>query len=339
MDVDGTSSGGPVAGQGQPTGEQGVPWRLLGGITLAVLGHGLAMFGFRTGVDAIQHFHDHPPPARDVGDFVAIFLLCAFAAAQFGAGAGLIMGGVRTAREAWRRRRHPSEPWLWRRDWAAGVIKYSRGRTVPVWWGAAAVWNAVLWLSLMPQVPVQEWIEREATGGLACVALFAIFGVVLVLGAALATVRWWRFRESVFEMVAVPGRIGGQLDGTVRARVTLAADQTFHVRLACEQSPGLGGTRDLLWQPEYTVAGDGVAISALYSAIPVRFEIPASCRPSTSTLRNPFVWRLLVAAGGGSAYRAEFEVPVFSTIGGNASAVAAEDDIAVPDESTERDAD
>lgn len=312
--------------------------RLAGGIALILVGLALTLFGAWTGHTTIRQFQLRPPPARDVAHYTGVFLLFFFAAAQVGAGLGLFGAGAALSREGARRAMYPDQPWMWRADWAAGQITYSLGRTVLIAWVAALMWNTVLWLALRPHVPLETWIENRVYVGLATVALAATLGVGLIAWAALDTWRWWRSRVSVFEMTSVPGRIGGHLDGAVRAQVALGERQAFRVRLVCEQSPGLGGTRQALWQPEYVVEGDTVAISSQYSAIPVRFEIPESCRPSTATLRNPIVWRVEVATTGpGPRYQADFRVPVFrADEGGDSGRMvqdAAADEVKVPENS------
>ncbi len=310
---------------------RGTRYRLGGGTCLALLGLALLALGCWIGWSAVAQYWSRPPPARDVAVYIGVFVLVFFAAAQVGAGLGVIAGGVNLAREGARRASYPDQPWMWRADWAAGLIKHSLGRAAVLAWLAVVGWHAVLWGALLPLVPLGTWLETGAYWGLACVALSSLLGVGLLAWATLATWRWWRSRESVFEMASVPGRIGGELDGAVRAQVAAKGERVFRVRLVCEQSPGLGGTRQALWQPEYTVGGDEVAISAQYSAIPVRFEIPASCRPSSLAVRNPIVWRVEVATtGAGAGYRAEFLVPVFRANGAEQPGAGAEADTAAP---------
>lgn len=287
--------------------------RLAGGAALLLTGFGLLLFGGWTAQQAIMGYRARPPAVHDVPNHVTVFLLFFFGAVQVGAGLGVAIAGARLVQEARRRAAHAAEPWLWRADWAAGRITHSLGPAAIAAWAAAVGWNAALWGAMMPVVPVRAWIEQDVYGGLACVGAAILLGVGILGWAVRDIYRWWRSRQSVFEMTSVPGSIGGELTGSVRARVTPSSEEAFRVRLVCEQNPGLGGTRDALWQPEYMVGGQEVALSALYAAVPVRFEIPQACRPSSFRLRNAIEWRLeVVSTSGGGHYRASFRVPVFA---------------------------
>lgn len=201
-------------------------------------------------------------------------------------------------------------PWQARPDWAAGRIVSNPKGAMIIAWVIAGLWNALAW-------PVTILLSEELTKGNKAPALVLVFptvGVVLLVWAAHATLRWRKFGESVLELASVPGAIGGVLAGEIRLRQPLRPETGFKLRLSCIRRyvTGSGKNRSthesVLWQDQTETRAGSM------DRVPVLFAIPADCAETNDT--NPddqILWRLQATAKlPGVDYAAEFEVPVFS---------------------------
>jgi hypothetical protein len=235
-----------------------------------------------------------------------------------GVGIGLILTlrhGAHSLAAADRlREEHPGAPWLWRNDWAAGHIFSEGGGNALAAWLFATFWNAISWpifyfIYFNPSQPT------GVMGGLAILfAILPLTGIVLIGWAVRTTLRWLVARGSFFEMVSIPGQIGGTLTGTVRLMPPSRANREFKVALSCvNRIVNRSGNRPVssestIWSEEQTVRGNS------FGGIPVEFFIPSECRPTdTDESDNAIIWRLAVTAPFSTrSFEALFEVPVFS---------------------------
>lgn len=202
-------------------------------------------------------------------------------------------------------------PWLARPDWAAGRVVSSAKNTLRSAWFFAVFWNAiafpVAWSVL------SQHVIRKGNYAPAIALIFPLIGLGLLCWALRLTRRWVCFGESVFEMTAVPGIIGGTLEGTIRLSRPIRPEGPVHLRLKClsrtttRNGDGSSTNESLLWQHEETADLDGI------DAIPVAFRIPGDTEPTTVIgAGNGILWRLEVQARvPGMDYAAPFEVPVF----------------------------
>lgn len=211
----------------------------------------------------------------------------------------------------------PNEPWLRRRDWAAGRIEGSSRRTMLFAWAFAALWN--LLSAPLPFVIAREVLEKGNRLALLG-ALFPAIGVGLLVWAIRATMRYRKFGTSVFRMAHVPGVIGRNLAGVILANGYLRPDDGFHLTLTCinriTRRTGKETTthETVLWQDERTVTETG-RVGARATAIPVSFKLPPDVRESDDgDPANRIIWRLEARASvPGVDYHASFEVPIFRT--------------------------
>jgi hypothetical protein len=211
---------------------------------------------------------------------------------------------------------HPDEPWLWKKSWAEGRIRGSaQGLVGPLLFGV--VWPLIC-------IPMWYIVYRGELGGkgspiLWIAGAFSAMSVVLVAWAIVSLLRWRKYGRSVFEMASVPGVIGGQLAGVVRAPVKIDAIDAFRVKLSCIHCVQRSGSdhisRNLLWQAEHLVARDLLERDTHRSGIPVLFQIPYDCRPTDNEdPKSAVYWNLEATANTpGLDFHAEFEVPVFKT--------------------------
>jgi hypothetical protein len=190
--------------------------------------------------------------------------------------------------------RNPIEgvsPWESRPDWAEGRVVSSNKPAMLVIWVVAILWNLAAWPVALALMNEYLWV-----------LVFPLVGALLLLAAVGQSRRWQRFGETVFEMSARPGAIGGALAGTLRFRQFIRFEGGLKLTLRCLriESSGDNTTERLLWSDEQTVAADGA------DAVPVNFYVPPDC--VETDVVNRVLWRL---EAKGADYSAQFEVPVF----------------------------
>ncbi len=216
---------------------------------------------------------------------------------------------------------HPREPWLWNEKWAGGCIVSSEKSSMVVACIFALFWNAISLTVVFTALP------RELHRGNQKVLFALIFpaiGIALLVWAAREIIRWAKFGESTFKMLAVPGVIGGQLSGAIQTSVKIRPEDGFHLKLRCVNRVTTGSgkssstTETTLWDDEKTMLKELLGDDPRRSGIPVFFKIPADCRESDdSNSRDQILWRLEARAKvPGVDYFAPFEVPVFRVADG-----------------------
>jgi hypothetical protein len=242
--------------------------------------------------------------------FLTIFVLV-FGGVGFGGLTAVALGWRRVAEAEDREARHPDAPWLWRADWASGLITDSSHSEMWTAWVFAALWNLVS----VPSAVLAVRAAMHEGNRLALIALlFPIVGLGLVVRAVRATLRYRRFGTSPFALSTVPGVVGHALEGTVRAPAGLRPAEGFRVVLSCIQRETTGSgknrstTERILWQDERRTMGGG-------AGIPVAFAIPPDAAPTDpGRASSGVLWRLqLTGEVPGVDYVATFEVPVFRT--------------------------
>src|SRR5690349_562852 len=242
--------------------------------------------------------------------FLSIFALT-FGGVGFGGLIALVAGRRRLADAEARQAQHPDAPWLWRADWASGVVTDSTRTEMWTAWVFATLWNLI---GLPGGVLGVRAAIREGNRLGFLALLFPLIGMGLLAWAVRTTLRYRRYGVSRFELSRNPGVVGHTLAGTVRTPSDLRPPEGFDVVLSCirRETSGSGKSRSttehLLWQDQRrTMGGPG--------GLPVTFAIPADARPSDPGMSNDRVlWRLQVTGEvPGIDYAATFEVPVFRT--------------------------
>ncbi len=210
----------------------------------------------------------------------------------------------------------PKQPWLWREDWAAGVVKPSSGKSLVGFAVFTVVWNFVSWPIAVIFFVVggkddQPWAPLF-------VSFFPAIGCAF-LGATLwQWARYRRWRGSTFELATLPGVVGGTLAGVVHAPGGMAPREGFQLTLTCIErvmrSTSKGEKRQdkPIWQDDRVVTRELLENDPSATAIPVQFYIPFEAKPTGSP--SDVRWELSVHADvPGIDYREVFEVPVFKT--------------------------
>ena len=267
----------------------------------------------------VRHiFQGHWREGLPVAGFAVVFLLFSSGFLALG------LRGVRQAKEQERTRAaNPDKPWLWRRDWAAGVIESGAVAGMVVAWAFSLFWNAVSWPFLFLALP-----KELAKGNYIILVflLFPIIGLGLLWWAVYATLQWRKFGRSKFHLASVPGVLGGALSGFVEIPAKVLAEKGYKLRLRCVRRTVTGSgkhrstSEDLLWEDTKVILRDSLSHERERTGVPVHFNIPYEL-PASEGGNPAIVWRLEISADiPGVDYHAQFEVPVFKT---EASAAAA----------------
>ncbi len=242
-----------------------------------------------------------------------------------GVGFGLMFAGcrgvLRQRRQKQLTQEAPDAPWLWKPQWENGMVRSSNKTAMIGVIVFAVLWNAI-------SAPVCFFVPGELAKGnkLVLIALlFPLVGLILIAVAIYQIARYLKYGDSVFEMSAVPGVLGGPLEGLVRTRVNIEPEDGFELTISCinrvttrSRSGGKSHSRTserILWQDARRVRHELLERDPSRSAIPVRFALPYDQPPaSTESSDNEIIWRLEVkAAVPGVDYDARFEIPVFRT--------------------------
>ncbi len=266
---------------------------------------------------------DHPDEAVlyrkiriEIIGFATIFALV-FGGVGFGLMFWSIYSVKHERRETQLQHAHPGQPWTWNPQWVAGEIKSSNKAAMIGMFVFAALWNLI-------SAPAIFFVPGAVMDGnyLALVALlFPLIGLGLLLGAVYMFLRWTKYGNSVFQMAAVPGVVGGQIAGVVYTNTKVKAKDGFRVKLSCVETvtSGSGKNRStsekIRWQDEKVLHRELAEYDLSRSAIPVQFGIPFDAMESSTANDSRRVhWKLEVtAATPGIDYSAEFRVPVFRT--------------------------
>jgi hypothetical protein len=201
---------------------------------------------------------------------------------------------------------NPDAPWMWREDWASGVVRTTARRDANRLTIIAIAWCVATFPIL---IVVPDRVFRNADYFAIPSLIFPLIGIVMLVWAMRLRHRFREYGESRFAMASIPGQIGGALTGSIHIDKPLPPGEQVALELECINRTTRGFWHSLtvwdriLWRAEQTSISDSTG------SIPVAFMIAPDCRPTDDS--NPtsrIVWRLSARAG---QYRAEFEVPVF----------------------------
>jgi hypothetical protein len=228
-------------------------------------------------------------------------------------GLGLFVGGLRrafgggAARRL--RRQFPNEPWKWRKDWAAGVIKSENPKAARGLLMFAFFWLVVSLGSLMAMLSN----DRDQ-------ALPAVLIVIVFIGIGIAMLGWAirelrvakRYGAAELHLASVPGVIGGKLAGVVKLPNYAEPYESYIVDLECERAVRRGKSTSLVkaWGAQLRIDPKKIPARKDGVQIPVLFGIPFGLPPSGP----PISWTLRVRGKQpGVDVDLRFSVPVFQT--------------------------
>jgi len=262
--------------------------------------------------------------------WVPLILGLVFSGVGFGLMYAAFAGGKRYSSQKQLQAEHPTEPWLWRADWAQGRVQSKTRTNLILAWVFAIFWNLISAPAAIQAVPAAV---KQSNPAVYIVLLFPAVGVLLLVQAIRQTIASLEFGKTYFEMASVPGVIGRELKGTIQARFPHSPHHGVHLRLSSvhrvtTNSGNSSSTSEtILWRDENDLAPEQLCAGPLGTTIPVAFRIPRGAHPTEKIdSRDEFVWVLEALADvPGVNYHDIFEVPVFETAATPAEAeVAAE---------------
>ena len=245
-----------------------------------------------------------------------------FALAFGGAGFGLLAAGIYGAKVSREKealkQQYPEEPWRWKKAWDTGAIR-SHGKAKMI--GTlvfAFFWNVISFPIVIIGLPGEIMKENYIA---LIMLLFPVVGIILICVAGYFVLQWKRFGDTVFHMAAVPGVLGGRLQGLIRIPTVIMPEKDVEVALDCIRkiTTGSGKNRStresILWQCEKALPKNALFQESRATAIPIDIHIPVDQPASDdSDSSNELIWRLRVKAEvPGVDYAASFDVPVFQT--------------------------
>ena len=223
------------------------------------------------------------------------------------------------------------KPWLKRADWAAGKIKSSVGaqnKILVVFALAFGGFGGLMTFFILP---------KELHNGnykALFVLLFPAIGIGLVIAIVRGMMARRRFGDCFFELAAIPGALGGTLEGLIQTGARLRLEHGLHLKLSCIRITVSGAgehqsrQENILWQDEKVFAprADLPEPEPGRSGIPVFFKLPADQPECFARGNEAVVWRLEAKAKmSGPDFRAQFDVPVFQVAGAAIAEDAAEE--------------
>lgn len=241
-----------------------------------------------------------------------------FSAIGFGLMSAVFFGSKRYKKQLRVQAEHPSEPWLWRADWADGRVKSNTRGSMIGAWIFAIFWNIVSMPIAFLALPNAV---RQKGPGIWIALIFPVAGVFLLIRAIRQSVAYAEFGKTWFAMASVPAVIGRDLKGTIEARFPHSPDHGVHLRLSCvhKVTTGSGDSRTthetILWQDEADLNSAQLCPGPVGTTIPVAFHIPLDAHPTEKiNPRDEYLWLLEALADvPGVNYHDIFEVPVFRT--------------------------
>jgi hypothetical protein len=273
-----------------------------GGVVLFALPFAVA--GVWAAANAVRAYREGArEEALSVGIFALVFC---------GVGFGLMAESIHGVRKAARTRTLKARrPWAGHQDRPVGRIDSDDTQGLRGVWAAALGWNLFLSPLYFGLADGLRDGSRFALAGL----ILPLVGIVLIVRALRARQRWRRFGKSTLQMAEALPIIGGRLVGRIVSDRLPADVASIRLRFTClqrERSRRYGADR-LVWETEKTLPASAIRATRV---IPVEFDIPAWCEPTSEPRSSsPYIQWVLQATvqAPGEDFAPRFEVPVFRT--------------------------
>jgi hypothetical protein len=245
-----------------------------------------------------------------------------FASAFTTIGGGMIFGSIygysRQKKQSEIELAHPSSPWLWRQDWAAGRAESRNKASAIGWWVAAVVVNMITLPASL--AGITQGLNKQDPKYIFPAAL-GLIGLIVLFGAIRATIRFERFGKTYFEMTSPPFSPGGRMAGAIHVQLKTEAAHGVDLKLACIRRvvTSSGNNRSTqqvpLWEDEKNVPAASFIRGPFDTIVPVEFAIPGDAfQTDHDNPSDQVVWLLKAKADvPGVDYSDEFELPVFRT--------------------------
>jgi HEAT repeats len=235
-------------------------------------------------------------------------------------GAGLMIGAIygyrKSKQDAATKGANPDTPWIWRSDWATGKALSQKRNTVFAWWVGTVLSSMIFVPIAIDTVPKAL---RNSDPKILIPAGFCLVPLILLIGAARATIRRERYGKTYFEFGSLPFSPGKHVTGQIHLRLETSADHGIDLRLACVRTITTGSGKEetknevILWQNQKNVPQTALSVGPLGSAIPVDFGVPQDAYETNhDNFRDQLAWMLYAKADvPGVDYSDAFEIPVF----------------------------
>jgi hypothetical protein len=204
-------------------------------------------------------------------------------------------------------------------DWSAARIDSDQTQGVRGAWALALLWN-FFFSPVYVAFLVESWRgSRPAPASL----IVPIVGMGLIIRAALRGRGWGRSGASTFEIADGPVTIGGRLVGRIVSDRMPANGTSIRLRLTCVRHEGRrSGIERMIWETEKKVTAGDIRSTG---GIPVDFDIPAHCEPTSAdrSSTSHIKWVLQAeAAEPGVSFAPRFDVQVSQA--GRSASIASE---------------
>jgi hypothetical protein len=213
-----------------------------------------------------------------------------------------------------------TELWRERRDWAAGRVVAVRGRSLILWWGlsllAGVLFVPSVWFS---------WRDiaagRESLGA----AFLVLLAFALITLGVLARITFrhtrqaLRFAPAVLHLEEVPISLGGCVNGSIEAPLTLRPGERVGLELSCvglspTTGEGSAGRDQILWRHATEVGAEAAAQTSEGVTLPVAMPVGASAPQTGPDSSGGWVrWSLEAKVLPSGRWREVFDLPVFRT--------------------------
>jgi hypothetical protein len=235
----------------------------------------------------------------------------------FSAAGGLILtlafAGRKTNRQLSQARiEHPDAPWLWRADWAAGVLPSQTGRTAVFHWVFALIWNALSSTVLVALPKELAKGNQKILIGL----IFPLVGLGLLAAAIYVTIVRRKYGVPTLKLITLPGVLGGQLRAVIQLDKPMHPEADIRLHLLCLHRYRSGkNTREaILWEREKRLRKEVLEVDG--RSLPVCFDLPYDGAEGDAGSPGGLGIRWVLkakAATPGADFAAQFDVPVFKT--------------------------
>ena len=212
---------------------------------------------------------------------------------------------------------HPDKPWMWRQDWATGVIPDSNKSSTVGFWIFTLIWCAVsfpiAW-KLTPQLSRENLVVLV-------VYLFPLVGIFMMIAAIYQTLRSMKFGTSILHLERVPVTPGRRFRGDIELHTDAVPASGYRLRILLVRAvttrtgKNRSTTESLIWDSEVLVDPNAAMRSPMGTRVPFEFATPPDAHPcDDSDYYDRYIWRLTASAElPGVDYAAQFALPVFST--------------------------
>ena len=247
---------------------------------------------------------------------VGVIFGLAFAAIGAGLMVGAVYGYHKQKQLAEVQNANPYSPWLWKRDWATGKALSQTRNSVFGWWIGTGLASALVVPIAATTVP--SLLRNSDPKALILIGV-CLVPLILLTGAARATMRRERYGQTYFEFSSLPFSPGKHFAGQIHLQLNSSVPHGIDLRLACVRTITTGSGKEqttnkiVLWEDQANVPQGGISVGPLGAAIPVDFGIPQDAYETNhDQSRDQLSWVLHAKADvPGVNYSDSFEVPVF----------------------------